>query len=153
MQISDILTPARIRCDVQVGSKKRSLEVLSELIAADKGELTPRRVFDCLLARERLGSTGLEEGVAIPHGRLPQVKQAIGAFIRLHAGVEFDAQDRKPVDLLFALLVPEKATEEHLQILSQLAETLSDPRVREQLRAASSEREIFDLLVQVVHES
>ncbi len=123
------------------------------MIAARDPSLTVNAVFDCLLARERLGSTGLEEGVAIPHGRMRGITRAIGAFMRLNQGVDFDAQDRQPVDLVFGLLVPEDATDEHLQILSQLAEMLSDPSLREQLRTAESEQSIFDLLAPSVHQS
>ncbi|NIW86615.1 MAG: PTS IIA-like nitrogen regulatory protein PtsN [Gammaproteobacteria bacterium] len=153
MQVSDILTPQQVRCGVDALSKKRTLELLSAMIAARDPSLTVNAVFDCLLARERLGSTGLEEGVAIPHGRMRGITRAIGAFMRLNQGVDFDAQDRQPVDLVFGLLVPEDATDEHLQILSQLAEMLSDPSLREQLRTAESEQSIFDLLAPSVHQS
>lgn len=153
MQVSDILTPQQVRCGVDARSKKRSLEVLSELIAASDPSLTANSVFDCLLARERLGSTGLEEGVAIPHGRMKGVNRAVGAFMRLTEGVDFDAQDRQPVDLIFGLVVPENATDEHLQILSQLAEMLSDPSLRERLRTTESERGVFELLTPTVHQS
>lgn len=135
MRISDILTSDRVRCGVEANSKKRALEVLSAQIALGDTSLTPRAVFDCLLARERLGSTGLGSGVAIPHGRLPNLLQAIGAFIRLKEPVSFDALDNEPVDLLFGLLVPAESTDEHLQMLSLLAEGFSDENLRHQLRS------------------
>ncbi len=153
MQVSDILTPQQVRCGIDARSKKRTLELLSDMIAACDPSLTANAVFDCLLARERLGSTGLEEGVAIPHGRMKGITRAIGAFMRLTQGVDFDAQDRQPVDLVFGLVVPEDATDEHLQILSQLAEMFGDPSLREQLRSAQSERIVFELLAPTVRQS
>lgn len=153
MRISDILTPRQVRCGADASSKKRTLELLSEMMANCDPSLTPNAVFDCLLARERLGSTGLEDGVAIPHGRVGGIGGAVGAFVRLKQGVDFDAQDQKPVDLVFGLLVPEDATDEHLQILSQLAEMFGDPALRRQLREATSEQKTFELLTQTVPQS
>ncbi len=94
-------------------------------------------IFDSLFAREKLGSTGLGQGVAIPHGRIKGLKQAVGAFLRLATPVPFDSPDGRPVDLLFVLLVPEQATEQHLQILSELAQNFSDRAFREKLHAAA----------------
>jgi Hpr(Ser) kinase/phosphatase/PTS IIA-like nitrogen-regulatory protein PtsN len=102
-------------------------------------------VFDSLFAREKLGSTGLGQGVAIPHGRIKGLKEAVGAFLRLAAPVQFDAPDGKPVNLLFVLLVPEQATEQHLQILSELAQMFSDRAFREQLAAAADAAAIHAL--------
>jgi PTS system nitrogen regulatory IIA component len=147
MRISDIITPDRVRCGVEANSKKRALEVLSAQIALADPVLTPRAVFDCLLTRERLGSTGLGSGVAIPHGRLPNLLQAIGAFIRLKEPVNFDALDNEPVDLLFGLLVPAESTDEHLQMLSLLAEGFSDESLRHQLRSAEASSETAFLLL------
>nr|MBS0020645.1 PTS IIA-like nitrogen regulatory protein PtsN [Gammaproteobacteria bacterium] len=147
MRISDILTSDRVRCGVEANSKKRALEVLSAQIALGDPSLTPRAVFDCLLARERLGSTGLGSGIAIPHGRLPNLPQAIGAFIRLKEAVNFDALDNEPVDLLFGLLVPAESTDEHLQLLSLLAEGFSDEALRQQLRAPEASSETVFLLL------
>jgi PTS system nitrogen regulatory IIA component len=90
-------------------------------------------VFDSLFTRERLGSTGLGQGVAIPHGRIKGLKEAVGAFVRLAQPVPFDAPDGKPVSLVFLLLVPEQATEQHLRVLSELAQMLSDRELREKL--------------------
>jgi len=90
-------------------------------------------VFESMFARERLGSTGLGQGVAIPHGRIKGLKEAVGAFMRLASPVPFDAPDGKPVNLVFFLLVPEQATEQHLQILSELAQLFSDRDLRERL--------------------
>ena len=93
-------------------------------------------MFNCLFAREKLGSTGLGQGVAIPHGRIKGLKQAVGAFLRLASPVPFDSPDGRPVDLLFVLLVPEQATEQHLQILSELAQRFSERVFREKLQSA-----------------
>ena len=98
------------------------------------------------MSREKLGSTGLGRGVAIPHGRIAALEQPVCAFIRLEDAVEFDATDGQPVDLAFALLVPEESTEEHLQLLSQLAEMFSDEEFRAQLRATKDSQAIYNLL-------
>jgi len=146
MHIADILTPNRMLCHVQATSKKRILEFFSKLLA-DEGQLVnSHQVFESLLARERLGTTGLGKGVAIPHARVSACKETLAAFLQLEKGVDFDAIDRQPVDLLFALMVPEDSTEEHLEILAQLAEMLSDEAFRSRLREASSCEEKFSLL-------
>jgi PTS system nitrogen regulatory IIA component len=103
-------------------------------------------VFDSLFARERLGSTGLGQGVAIPHGRIKGLKDALGAFVRLAQPVPFDAPDTKPVQLLFVLLVPEQATEKHLQILSELAQMFSDRALREAMAAAADAGALHQLI-------
>ncbi|MEZ5583551.1 MAG: PTS IIA-like nitrogen regulatory protein PtsN [Candidatus Competibacteraceae bacterium] len=143
MNITDLITAKRIACDEVVTSKKRVLELLGELIVAEQNDLTAREVFDTLVGRERLGSTGLGHGVALPHGRLSQIQHAIGAFIKLKEGIDFDAIDRQPVDLIFALLVPEHFTDEHLKILAYLAEMFSDSAFCHQLRSAESNDTLF----------
>ena len=145
MLISDLLSPESIRCDVHSSSKKRLLEIISEELARNNEDLSAREIFESLCARERLGSTGLGKGVAIPHGRIKGLKEAVGAFMRLAAPVQFDAPDGKPVSLLFVLLVPEQATEQHLQILSELAQMFSDRAFREQLAAAADEAAVHAL--------
>ena len=102
-------------------------------------------VFDSLFARERLGSTGLGQGIAIPHGRIKGLKDAAGAFLRLEAPVQFDAPDGRPVNMLFVLLVPEQANETHLQLLSELAQMFSDRSFREQLQAAPDAQALHTL--------
>lgn len=131
-RISRLLTPNDVVVDLSVTSKKRLFEQAGLLFENNHG-VERGKVFDSLFARERLGSTGLGEGVAIPHGRIKGLKEAIGAVVRLAEPVGFDAPDGKPVRLLVFLLVPENATEEHLEILSELAELLSDPDSREAL--------------------
>ena len=146
MDIIDLITPGRIVCNCPVASKKRVIEVLSELLATGQADLNARPIFDSLIGRERLGSTGLGHGVALPHGRFSQTQIAIGAFIKLEKGVDFDAIDRQPVDLVFGLLVPDHYTDEHLKILARLAEMFSDPAFCRQLRDADSDPTLFERL-------
>lgn len=132
----NLLTVDQVLLDLEAGSKKRVFEQAGMLFETRLG-LARSIIFDSLFAREKLGSTGLGQGVAIPHGRIKGLKQAAGAFMRLANPVPFDSPDGRPVDLLFVLLVPEQATEEHLQILSELAQRFSDRAFREKLQAAS----------------
>jgi nitrogen PTS system EIIA component len=142
----DLITEARIGQGLEIASKKRLLETLAELLANDHPRLSTEMVFERLLERERLGSTGLGHGVALPHARIKEVSQVLGAFVRTAKGVDYDASDGEPVDLAFALLVPETATEEHLQLLAHLAGRFSEPATRANLRKADSPAAIFDLL-------
>ncbi|KAA6186035.1 PTS IIA-like nitrogen regulatory protein PtsN [Thiohalocapsa marina] len=144
----NLITEARIRCGSEIISKKRLLESLGELLSAAIPELTPETVFERLLERERLGSTGLGHGVALPHARVREVVTPVGAFIQLQQPVEFDAIDDRPVDLAFALLVPEAADERHLQLLSGLAARFDQPAVREQLRACTSDTQVLRILME-----
>src|SRR5215468_6610321 len=133
--IAKLLPPSNILLDLDVTSKKRMFEQAGLLFENQDG-IARSLVFDSLFARERLGSTGLGQGVAIPHGRIKGLKEALGALYRLAQPVPFDAPDGNPVSLAFVLLVPEKATEKHLQILSELAQMFSDRALREALAAA-----------------
>ncbi|MCZ7563006.1 MAG: PTS IIA-like nitrogen regulatory protein PtsN [Burkholderiales bacterium] len=133
--IAKLLPPANIVLDLEVSSKKRMFEQVGLLFENNQG-IARSLVFESLFARERLGSTGLGQSVAIPHGRIKGLKDPVGAFVRLRTPVPFDAPDGKPVSLVFVLLVPEQATEQHLQILSELAQMFSDRVLREQLGTA-----------------
>ncbi len=135
IKIADLISEDRIACDVDISSKKRSLEVLSDMVGQADEALNPTTIFNKLISREKLGSTGLGRGVALPHARIEGSSQAYGALIRLRDGIDFDAFDHQPVDLLFALVVPEHFTDEHLQILARLAEMFSDATLCQQLRA------------------
>ena len=148
MKLSEILSPNCIRLDADATSKKRVLESASELLADTDQNLSPRQVFDCLIAREKLGSTGLGHGVAIPHGRLAGLDRTIGVFLRVPKGVDFDAPDNQPVDLVFALLVPEDSTEEHLQVLANIASYFDVETSRDALRVDISPQKARDLLCQ-----
>lgn len=134
--IAKLLAPANILLDLEISSKKRMFEQVGLLFENNQG-IARSLVFDSLFSRERLGSTGLGQGVAIPHGRIKGLRDAVGAFIRLQSPVPFDAPDGQPVSLVFVLLVPDHATEHHLQILSQLATMFSDRQLRQQLASAA----------------
>lgn len=146
MQLSDILSVDRTACGVKIGSKKRALEYAADLIARADPDLVSGEVFDALIARERLGTTGLGRGVAIPHGRSKHGRHTVGAFVRVHSGIDFDAPDHEPVDLIFALLVPQDSTDEHLEVLARLAEMFSDETFRERLRRQDDCAGTFELL-------
>lgn len=146
MQIADILSRERVLCNATPASKKAALETLAELIAGAGDTLRGHEVFASLLARERLGGTGLGYGIALPHGRLENNFATIGAFIKLQQGVDYDAPDRQPVDLIFALLTPEESTEEHLQILARLAGMFDEPALLARLRREGSSDTLYQLL-------
>lgn len=148
MQIIDLLTPDNVAGGVHAGSKKRALEVASEELARDQEQAGARQILEGLCAREKLGSTGLGHGVAIPHARLEGLDQPSGVLIRLAEPVDFDAADREPVDLIFALVVPEAATDEHLQLLSQIAELFGNEARRDNVRHAEDAKAMYDLIAQ-----
>jgi len=143
--VAKLLPPANVLLDLPVSSKKRLFEQVGLLFENNHG-IARSLVFDSLFTRERLGSTGLGQGVAIPHGRIKSLKDALGAFVRLGQPVPFDAPDGKPVILLFVLLVPEQATEKHLQILSELAQMFSDRALREAMTAAPDAGALHQLI-------
>jgi PTS system nitrogen regulatory IIA component len=143
--VAKLLPPANVLLDLPVSSKKRLFEQVGLLFENHHG-IARSLVFDSLFVRERLGSTGLGQGVAIPHGRIKGLKDALGAFVRLAQPVPFDAPDGKPVHLLFVLLVPEQATEKHLQILSELAQMFSDRALREAMTAAPDAGALHQLI-------
>ena len=134
--LNNLLSVDQVQLNLEASSKKRVFEQAGILFEARLG-LARSTIFDSLFAREKLGSTGLGQGVAIPHGRIKGLKQAAGAFMRLATPVPFDSPDGRPVDLLFVLLVPEQATEEHLQILSELAQRFSDRSFRDAIAGAA----------------
>ena len=146
MNLSDLLTPERVLPLVHISSKKRLLELISKALVKNDETLNSREVFESLCARERLGSTGLGNGVAIPHGRVNGSSTVQAVFIRLSKPLAFDAIDGKPVDLLFALAVPENCTSDHLKLLSHIAERFSDIELLAKLRAAENASELIDLL-------
>jgi nitrogen PTS system EIIA component len=143
--VAKLLSPTHVLTDVQVSSKKRLFEQAGLFFENHHG-LARSLVFDSLFAREKLGSTGLGQGVAIPHGRIKGLKEAQGAFLRLAQPVPFEAPDGNPVNLVFVLLVPEKATEKHLQILSELAQMFSDKALRESMMQASDAAALHELV-------
>ena len=148
MEISEFLFQNCVISDSDCHSKKDALDRLAKTIADSDSATSQSEVYDCLLARERLGSTGLGQGIAIPHGRLAQGKKTLAAFLQLQNPVDYDAVDKRPVDLLFALIVPEDATDEHLQILAKLAEMFSQEQLVANLRKASTPQELYSLLTE-----
>jgi PTS system nitrogen regulatory IIA component len=145
MKLSEILNADRVVAGAPLGSKKKVLEELSKLLAAG-GKLPTEDVFNSLIGREKLGSTGLGHGVAIPHGRMAGVTQSIGAFMRLKHGVDYDAHDGQAVDLVFGLLVPQSATEEHLKHLAAIAEMFSNEAFCAKLRDTADDKAVFKLI-------
>ncbi len=144
--ICKLLPPAHVVLDVVASSKKRVFEQAGLLFENHQG-VARSKVFDSLFARERLGSTALGQGVAIPHGRIKGLHDPIAAFLRLSEPIAFDAPDDKPVTILIVLLVPEHATQTHLEILSELAQMLSDPAFRDSLLQVTEASTAHRLLV------
>jgi nitrogen PTS system EIIA component len=143
MQIESLISPGRTLCGVEGGSKKRALELLANTIAQDIPDIDGDELFRRLIGRERLGSTGIGHGVAIPHCRVEKCTGTVGALITLTDPIDFDAIDSQPVDILFAMLVPEDAHDEHLQTLATLAGALNNPEYRQRLRKAASDDDLF----------
>lgn len=143
INIDSIIAPALTRCAVAGSSKKRVLEFIAHLVAEHFSFLDENALFNNLVCRERLGSTGIGQGIAIPHCRLEHCDRVIGALITLQDKVPFDAIDNQPVDLLFVLIVPQEATSEHLDLLSQLAQKFNNPAYCARLRACRSDEELY----------
>jgi len=141
--IAQLLKPENIVIDLNVSSKKRLFEHVG-LIFENNDGIAQRTVFESLFAREKLGSTGLGRGVAIPHGRIKGLKKVCSVFVRLNPAIPFESPDGQPVSLLFILLVPEIANELHLQILSELAQRFAAPEFREALANAQEASAIRD---------
>jgi PTS system nitrogen regulatory IIA component len=143
--ISRLLPESNVMLDLPASSKKRAFEQAGLLFENQQG-IARAKVFDCLFAREKLGSTGLGQGVAIPHGRIKGLKEAVGAFVRVAEPIPFDAPDGQPVALMIFLLVPEQASQTHLDILSELAQMLSDKSFREALLTATDASAVHQAL-------
>ena len=148
MQISHLITPERVGFHISISSKKRALETISEIFTDSCEGVQTNDVLDKLIERERLGTTGFGHGVAIPHGRIPNLQDAAITVLVLQQAIDFDAIDSKPVDIIFSLLVPMEATEEHLQILSQVAEMLRNPETLDLLRNAHSKEAVLNIINQ-----
>ena len=158
MNLETLLNPNAVSINSEIKSKKRALEVLAEILADnaiivnqqdateehDTEEINALEIFQALIEREKLGSTGMGRGVAIPHTRTRLTRHAIGAFVKLTEGIDFDSPDHQKTDLIFALMVPEHYTDEHLKILSYLATLFSDETFCEQIRSSESNKEIYN---------
>src|SRR6187397_1730236 len=145
--IAKLLPAQNVVLDLDVSSKKRVFEHAG-LLFENNQNVARSQVFDRLFAREKLGSTGLGQGIAIPHGRIKGLKEAVGALVRTRQPIPFDAPDAQNVSIIFVLLVPDRATDMHLQILSELAQMFSEKSFREQLLAAPSAAELHGLITQ-----
>jgi len=142
MNLKDLVSPDSVICNADVVSKKRALELLADLLAAQTVADKSLEIFQLLTEREKLGSTSLGHGIALPHARTNLCQKAVGVFIRTKNGIDFDSPDRQPTDLLFALMVPEHYTDEHLNILAGLASMFNDEKFCQNLRSADSNAEL-----------
>lgn len=149
IRLENILTPGRSIVNVPGGTKKHALEQVANLIGRELPGLDAGDIYEKLIAREKLGSTGFGNGIAIPHCRLPGCSDPISALIHLVAPIDYDAIDGAPVDLLFVLLVPEAATDAHLELLRQIASMLDRKDVRDRLRGAKSNEALYQVVLDV----
>jgi PTS system nitrogen regulatory IIA component len=145
--LSDLLAPDAVLPTLKVNSKKQAIQELAAK-AAELAGLPEREIFETLLQRERLGSTGVGNGIAIPHGKLPKIGRLFGLFARLERPIDFDALDSEPVDLVFLLLAPEAAGADHLKALARVARVLRDPQTAAKLRATRDGAALHALLTQ-----
>jgi PTS system nitrogen regulatory IIA component len=147
MQLKDILTPERCYCDLKGVSKNRLLNTISEKIEGEINHLLASEILESLMSRERLGSTGLGNGIAIPHCRVPDCNEIIVCLVKLDQPIDFDAVDSSPVDLLFVLIVPEQKTEEHVKVLAKLAELFNDDSFCSSARNAKTSTELYNIAI------
>tara|TARA_R110001583_G_scaffold43107_6_gene137065 strand:- start:3348 stop:3800 length:453 start_codon:yes stop_codon:yes gene_type:complete len=148
MTLQDILTLDCTQCAVPVHSKKRLLEQICQLAANELSDCDPADLLDSLLNREKMGSTGIGNGIAIPHGRLNNTDKAIAVFLTTQQAIDFDAIDNKPVDIFICLFVPENSTQEHLETLQSIAKLFSDRKTAKQVRKCTNQQEMFNLIQQ-----
>jgi PTS system nitrogen regulatory IIA component len=147
MELGDLIKPEAVIPSLKATNKKQALQALADKAASLTG-LPSRDIFETLLQRERLGSTGVGRGIAIPHGRLANLKGIFSLFARLDAPVDFDALDEEPVDLIFLLLAPEHAGADHLKALARISRLLREPQSMEKLRASHDRAALYALLTQ-----
>jgi len=150
MRLQDILTLDCTQCAVPASSKKRLLEQICQLAANELGNTDPCDLLDSLLNREKMGSTGIGNGIAIPHGRLTDTDKAIAVFLTTEQAIDFDSIDNKPVDIFICLFVPENSTQEHLETLQSIAKIFSNRKTAKQVRQCTNKQEMFNL-VQLAH--
>ena len=146
MEIADLLRPEQVIAHLRATSKKQALQALARRAAQTAGQ-TERAIFDVLMERERLGTTGVGNGIAIPHGKLPNLDRLHGLFARLDHPIDFDAIDERPVDLIFLLLAPESAGADHLKALARVSRLLRDKAACEKLRGTDDQEALYALLV------
>jgi PTS system nitrogen regulatory IIA component len=148
MQLSEILTTSCTRCRVAVTSKKRLLEKICQLAAIHVSELEHDELLESLLDREKMGSTGIGNGIAIPHGRLPNSSKAVAVLITTDKAIDFEAIDNREVDVFVALFVPENSCQEHLNTLQNIAKLFSDKKTIKQVRKCNDNQALYDLIQQ-----
>lgn len=153
IRLESVLTPARSVVNAPGSSKKRVLESIAALFAKEQPELDEHDLFEALINRERLGSTGFGNGIAIPHCRFSGLKSPLSAVLCLEQPVDFDALDGEPVDLLFVLIVPEAATDAHLELLRQVASVLEHENTRQQLRSARDSLALYEAIIAAQNQS
>ncbi|WP_067868929.1 PTS IIA-like nitrogen regulatory protein PtsN [Neptuniibacter marinus] len=149
MLLHELLTPSSVLCGLEGGSKKRILENAAEIISEQHPDMSSSSVFNGLHSREKLGSTGIGDGIAIPHCRLAECTEAKGYLVKLDTPIDFDAIDGKPVDLLFILIVPEDSTSEHLATLASVAELFSQEEARTKLRESQDSHSLYETLCEL----
>ncbi len=145
MDINELMTSGEVVANLRATSKKQALQELAKRMADVIG-LHERAIFDVLMERERLGTTGVGKGIAIPHGKLPNLERLYGLFARLEQPVDFQAIDERPVDLIFLLLAPESAGADHLKALAKVSRLLRDPATCEKLRGTDTEDALYAIL-------
>jgi PTS system nitrogen regulatory IIA component len=147
MEISDLISLEGIAANLRATSKKQALQDLARRAADVTGE-SERAIFEVLIERERLGTTGVGNGIAIPHGKLPGLDRLYGLFARLETPIDFDAIDEQPVDLICLLLAPESAGADHLKALARVSRLLRDRSICEKLRGSDSAEAVYALLTE-----
>lgn len=147
MDLGDLIKPEGVIAALPAKTKKQALSELADKAAAMTG-IDARQIFDVLMQREKLCSTGFVRGIAIPHGRLPQLKRVVVLFARLETPIDFEAQDGEPVDLVFLLLAPEHAGADHLKALARISRLVRDPMATEKLRASRDRAALFSVLTE-----
>jgi PTS system nitrogen regulatory IIA component len=148
MQLSEILTTSCTRCDVAITSKKRILEKICQIAASQVSNIDEDELLDSLLEREKMGSTGIGNGIAIPHGRLPNANKAVAVLITTQQAIDFDAIDNRDVDIFIALFAPENRCQEHLNTLQSIAKLFSDKKILKQVRKCNDDQSLYELIQQ-----
>lgn len=148
MTLQDILTLDCTECAVPASSKKRLLEQICQLAANQIGDSNPSDLLESLLNREKMGSTGIGNGIAIPHGRLNSTNKTVAVFLTTDQAIDFDAIDNKPVDIFICLFVPEESTQEHLDTLRSIAKLFSDRKTAKLVRKCTTKQEMFNIIQQ-----
>ena len=150
MNLQQLLSPDAVVTLAPGLSKKKVLEMIGDIAARQNPDINAHAAFDAMLARERLGSTGIGNGIALPHGRMDSTDKVVAVMVRLSQPIDFDALDNQPVDLLFALFVPSEQCQAHLATLAAVARTLSDKQTLKRLRQAGDDSELYRILTEAV---